>query len=122
MLKNLSLTRHKVESMIKVKTFLDGIERNSKDSRNSYHGGLTRFQDFLDNSYNEKKNQSFTVETILQSLTKNEIDVYELLDTFVSYLMTLSISVNTTKGYLVQSDHISAIMILTSYQQSSEDG
>jgi integrase len=99
-LKDLSLARHRVESMDKVKTFLDSIERNSRKSRDNYHLGLSRFQDFLDNYYNQKQDQSYTVETILQPLTKNEIDLYGLLDSFVSYMMTLKLSVNSLTLYL----------------------
>ena len=100
-LKDLSLARHRIESLARVKTFLDSIERNSKKSRDNYHLGLSRFQDFLDNYYNQQKdNQSYTVETILQPLTKNEIDLYSLLDSFVSYMMTLKLSVNSLTLYL----------------------
>ena len=86
-LKDLSLTRHRVESMGKVKTFLDSIERNSKDTKNSYHLGLGHFQNYLGH-YSERY-PSITIETILQHLAKNEIDVYELLDGFVSYLLRM---------------------------------
>jgi hypothetical protein len=69
--KNLTLTRHKVEAQTKVKEFLNSIQRNSKDSKNAYHLGLTHFQDFLDEKY-----PNFTVDTILLRLTNNEINVY----------------------------------------------
>lgn len=117
-LKNPSLACHRIEPMAKVKTFLDSIGRNSKQSRKIYNLGLGHFQNFLDNDYNEKSKQPFTltVETILQPLVQNEIDLYGLLDGFVSYLMTLifnlklnplsdsesqsSLSVNTIMVYL----------------------
>ena len=95
MYKNLTLTRHKVEAQTKVKEFLNSINRNSKDSKNAYHLGLTHFQDFLDEKY-----PNFTVETILERLTNNEINVYELLNNFVSFLMVLKLSVNSINLYL----------------------
>ncbi|CAN5356334.1 hypothetical protein BH18THE2_BH18THE2_22700 [soil metagenome] len=95
MYKNLALTRHKVEALPKVNEFLNSIQRNSKDSRNAYHLGLTHFQDFLDEKY-----PTFTVETILERLTNNEINVYELLNNFVSFLMVLTLSVNSLILYL----------------------
>ena len=95
MYKNLTLTRHKVEAQTKVKEFLNSINRNSKDSKNAYHLGLTHFQDFLDEKY-----PNFTVETVLERLTYNEINVYELLNDFVSFLMVLNLSVNSINLYL----------------------
>ena len=95
MFKNLTLTRHKVEAQTKVKEFLNTINRNSKDSKNAYHLGLTHFQDFLDEKY-----PNFTVETVLERLTYNEINVYELLNGFVSFLMVLNLSVNSINLYL----------------------
>jgi hypothetical protein len=94
-LKNPSLTRHKVEALTNVKAFLNSIQRNSKESKNAYHLGLTHFQNFLDGKY-----PTLTVETILQHLAKNEINVYDLLDDFVSFLMTLKLSVNSIILYL----------------------
>lgn len=90
MLRNPTLTRYKIEAFPKVKTFLDGVERNSIQTRKAYHLGLSYFQNFLDESYNETSNSnpSLTLETILQPLIKNEIDLYSLLDKFLSYLLT----------------------------------
>jgi integrase len=100
-LKDLSLTRHRVASLTKVKEFLDSMQRNSEDSKEAYHLGLTHFQNFLDEN---EKYSALTTETILQHLTKNEngIDVYELLNNFVSFLMTLKsgLSVNSMILYL----------------------
>ena len=64
-------------------TFLSSIERNSLNSRYSYLYGLVHFQRFLLQRYPD-----YNVETILKPLTENKIDVYELLDCFISYLQT----------------------------------
>ena len=112
MLKDLSLARHRVEAMSKVRTFLESVERNSIDTRNSYHMGLSRFQDFLEQS---DKYSPLNTESILSYLVNNgggnnvssnvnvtitRIDLYELLDDFVSYLIKLNISVRTITSYL----------------------
>ena len=95
MYKDPTLTRHRVEAQTNVKEFLNSIQRNSKDTKNAYHLGLTHFQDFLNEKY-----PNFTVETILERLTNNEISVYELLNNFVSFLMVLKLSVNSIILYL----------------------
>jgi integrase len=105
-LKNPSLTRFRVAEMPKVKTFLESVERNSKDTRSTYHLGLTWFQDFLDSNSNSNVKVKLDLETVLQHLAKNKIDVYELLDGFVSYLMKLKpepdskLSIQSMKVYL----------------------
>jgi hypothetical protein len=72
--------------MDEVKAFLDSIERNSSQTRRTYNHGLTCFQDFLDS-------RSLTLETILQPLIKNQIDLYALLDK-VCVLVTVKPEVN----------------------------
>jgi hypothetical protein len=94
-LQNLSITRHWVEKLTKVMTFLDGVGRSSQHSKKAYHNGIAHFQDFLKEKY-----PIHTVETILQPLSKNEIDVYELLDSFVPYLIALKLSVKSIMIYL----------------------
>jgi integrase len=93
--RNLSLTRYRIESLSKVKVFLDSIERNSRETRNAYHRGLTHFQNFLDEKY-----PTITVESILQPLIRNEINVYELLDNFVPFLIKLKLAVNSITLYM----------------------
>lgn len=81
----------------RVTTFLDSIGRNSKNSQNSYANGLRHFDKFLQNSARSPS----TLETIIPSLTDGKINVYELLDQFVSYLTNQpSISNSSLKFYL----------------------
>jgi site-specific recombinase XerD len=75
--------------------FLDSIERNSRETRNAYHRGLTHFQNFLNEKY-----PTLTVESILQPLIRNEINIYELLDNFVPFLIKLKLSVNSITLYM----------------------
>jgi hypothetical protein len=92
---NLSITRHRIKTLTKVTAFLAGIQRNSQHSRNVYHNGITHFQDFLDEKY-----PNYNAETILQPLSRSEINVYELLDSFIPFLMALKLSVKSIMIYL----------------------
>jgi integrase len=80
---------NKIESFPKVKTFLDSIARNSIKSKRSYSSGLSLLQNFLNENDYQKKyaNYNYNCETILQPLSENRMNVYELLDSFVSYLI-----------------------------------
>ncbi len=96
----------------KVRTFLESIARNSKSSKNTYEMGLKHFQYFLtqncsniDTKYNSKNSSNnnkivyhkkeeederyYNVETILDPLQDGIINVYELIDAFVSYLLRI---------------------------------
>ena len=80
----MSVTRQ-IEDFPKVKFFLESICRNSKQSKKAYYSGIKHFQQFLNVKYFGK-----TVESILSSLNNDngqeqKIDVYELLNNFVSY-------------------------------------
>jgi hypothetical protein len=77
----------------KVRTFLESVARGSKNSKDSYEIGLKHLQCFLSsnnnsNDYRHHPNY-YDVETILLALQSNTINVYELLDRFVSYLVRL---------------------------------
>lgn len=61
------------------KEFLDSMSRNSISTQKTYASGLLLFRNFLDI-------KQHTLTSIIPAL-KNEIDVYTLLDQFVSYLI-----------------------------------
>jgi integrase len=71
----------------KVKVFLDSIARNSIKSKKSYSSGISLFQNFLNTEENKQKYQGCNCDSILQSLLENKVNVYELLDGFVSYVL-----------------------------------
>ncbi len=85
----------------KVRTFLESVARGSKNSKNSYETGLKHFQAFINNniSHSESNNSSESsydnhyrhcnIETILLALHSNKLNLYELLDSFVSYLVNM---------------------------------
>lgn len=83
------------ENMTKVGTFLQSIARNSSRSKRSYNIGISHFQHFLNEKY-----QGHTVETILELLSKNEMNIYQLLDSFVSFLLALRLFVCSIRLYL----------------------
>jgi hypothetical protein len=70
----------------KVRTFLESIARNSRNSKASYETGLKHFQRFLASSSNYK---DYNIESILSALQTGSANVYEPLDGFVSYLVLL---------------------------------
>jgi len=48
----------------------------------------------------DEKYPNHNAETILKPLSKNEINVYELLDSFIPFLMALKLSVKSIRIYL----------------------
>jgi integrase len=84
-------------AQIKVREFLDGVARNSHQSEKTYGIGLVQFQRFL---YDKFPNQNRTPETIIERLISNEINVYNLLDDFVSFLLNENLSANSISIYM----------------------
>ena len=81
-----SLLSKEIFSQPKVIEFLDSVARNSTQSRKIYGTGLSHFQTFLDHKY--EGHPPHTLETIIDAIFRNEINVYALLDNFVSYLFS----------------------------------
>jgi integrase len=79
------------------KAFLDSMLRNSLKSKYTYKSGLGHLQQFLGQKYPE-----YNLETILKPLSKNIINTYELLDEFVSYLLSTNpcLTANSIRLYL----------------------
>ncbi len=83
------------------KKFLAAIGRNSASSKTSYAVALTHFQKFLDS-------KQYTLASIIKPLKAKSMDVYELLDEFLTYILeqkngndeTTTISPKTIKAYL----------------------
>jgi len=77
----------------RVKTFLNSIGRNSKNSRKSYQTSLIKFEEFL-------KPKNLTPTSIIPLLIKGKINTYELLDQFVSYLTNNGVTIVSLKVYV----------------------
>ncbi len=78
-----------------VKTFLSSIERNSLSSRYTYENGLVHFYAFLSQKY-----PNYNPETILKPLLEDKINRYEVLDRFISYLLTFDLTPSSIKLYV----------------------
>ena len=78
-----------VESLTPVKSFLDSKCRNSIDSRNAYLTGLVHFDNFM-------SPKNYTIESVLTALSEGQLNVYELLDSFISTQMS-KLSPRTTR-------------------------
>ena len=66
----------------KLSAFLNSIERNSKSSKHAYFSGLIHLNNFIFSKYS-----NYNCETILEPLLKNKINIYELFEGFISYLL-----------------------------------
>ena len=76
----------------KVRTFLESVARGSKNSKSSYEIGLKHFQGFLNSNISSSNNDyyhHYNIETVLLAVQSNKPNVYELLDSFVSYLVNI---------------------------------
>ena len=78
----------------RVNIFLNSVGRNSKNTRKVYGTGLMHFTQFL-------KIKKSTADSIIPLLTKGKVNVYELLDQFISYLSSLpNVSTPSLKSYM----------------------
>lgn len=66
----------------KVTQFLDSVARNSVKTKQIYAIGLSHFQ-----TCHSHTKDGQTLETIVDLIIKNDVNVYVLLDNFVSYLL-----------------------------------
>ncbi len=87
--------RRQMRAMPKVKSFLDSVSRNSNNTKRNYETGITHFYAFLN-----EKNPLYTPETVLQPLMNNEINLYELFDSFIDFLGSTGLSVSSIRFYV----------------------
>jgi hypothetical protein len=66
----------------KVNAFLDSIKRNSVLTANGYKTALAYFQEFLSKCHH----RSYTIENILLLLLDDKMDVYRLLEEFITFM------------------------------------
>ena len=93
------LTKHlQITNLPKVDAFLSSISRNSIKSKYAYQYGLTHLQKFIVQTY-----PSYNLETILGPLSRNEINLYEMLEGFVCYMKSTNpdLTPNSLKLYMV---------------------
>jgi integrase len=85
--------------------------RGSIKSMNTYASALAHFQDFLDKKYNH--DCCYNCETILKQITENKVNIYELLDGFVSYLSTKRMEATAINAATTTTTTISASSIVS---------
>ncbi|HEY7570078.1 MAG TPA: tyrosine-type recombinase/integrase [Nitrososphaeraceae archaeon] len=73
--------RGKIDKYDKTRTFLYTIGKNSRSTRSNYLTALVHLESFLYNRYGGK----YDVDSLIDLLSRNQINVYELLDGFVSF-------------------------------------
>ena len=83
-----SENRLTVMKLPKIAVFLNSVERNSIGSRRAYSCGILHFNNFISQKYS-----NYNSETILQALVKNKINVYELFEGFISYLLEIRVGI-----------------------------
>ena len=93
-MQSLSATKERITDHRTVNVFLSSISRNSPNSKLAYQFALVHFQKFLQQRYPQHD-----IETILKPLSKNDLDIYVVLDEFVSYLVdpTLKLTLSSIK-------------------------
>ena len=70
-----------IDNYPRPRAFLDSIGNNSTRTRKNYETGLVHLQRFLFNRFNGEHN----VDSIIDLILHNQMNVYELLNNFVSY-------------------------------------
>src|SRR5947199_1911435 len=90
-----AMSRNQVGELPKVKLFLESIARNSQQTKQTYHTALVHLQNFLTKNYS-----GYTIESILQPIITNKINVYGLLESFVPYEISLKLSVRSIRLHL----------------------
>jgi integrase len=84
-----------MKAIPKVKSFLDSVARNSNNTKRNYETGITYFYASL-----SEKHSLYTPETVLNPLTNNEINLYELFEAFIDFLGFTGLSVSSIRFYV----------------------
>ena len=86
----------RIRDLSKVSLFLTSMQKNSRITGITYETSLSYFQSFLD------VGSKYDLQTILEGITKNEINVYTPLEQFVTFLTDRkSLSPGTVRQYVV---------------------
>jgi len=68
------ILHQRIRAMPKVSLFLKSMQKNSRITSKTYETSLSYFQSFLD------VESKYDLQTVLEGITKNEINVYTHLD------------------------------------------
>ncbi|MGC2431656.1 MAG: hypothetical protein WA393_11505, partial [Nitrososphaeraceae archaeon] len=70
----------RIRALPKASLFLKSMQKNSRITGITYETSLSYFQSFLDIE------SKYDLQTVLETIAKNEINVYTLLEQFVTFL------------------------------------
>jgi integrase len=83
--------------------------RNSKRTQECYASGLLAFHKFIGSSSDSNRGGGYTLQSIIKSLTKGELDVYKILNNFVTYLMRMRNKVGSPIANSSLDNYMSAV-------------
>ena len=76
----------------KVSAFLNSIKKRSLKTSRSYSSALIHLDNFVKKEY---PNDSYNSDNIVDAITQNKINVYNLLDSFVSYIQSVKVGISS---------------------------
>ncbi len=72
--------RQELKDLSNVGVFLEAIGKNSRKTRNNYENALVHLERYVSETYPQQ-----SINSILPSILDNKIDIYKLMDDFVTY-------------------------------------
>jgi hypothetical protein len=86
-----------VQKSSKLDTFLNSIRRKSVKTARTYIVSLNHLSNFIKDSYPD-----YNTDTIIDAMLQNKINVYQFLDSFISYLQLIieGITANSLSVYV----------------------
>ena len=76
----------------KVSVFLNSIKKRSLKTSKSYSSALIHLDNFVKKQYS---NNGYNSDNIVDAITQNKINVYNLLDSFVSYIQSVKVGISS---------------------------
>ena len=76
----------------KVSAFLNSIKKRSLKTSKSYSSALIHLDNFIKKEYS---NDGYNSDNIVDAITQNKINVYNLLDSFVSYIQSVKVDISS---------------------------
>src|SRR6476619_2596123 len=76
----------------RVSAFLNSVKKRSLKTCRSYSSALIHLDNFVKKEY---PNGSYNSDSIVDAITQNKINVYNLLDSFVSYIQSVKIGISS---------------------------
>jgi integrase len=98
MQQSINFSEYDDNSKTKVQDFLESVGRNSKNTKITYSYSLNHFRKFLDDKYG----YTLTIGNILDKINSKELDVYTIINNFITFLdNSKKITNRSIKHYVV---------------------